>query len=316
MLLDLAMARNTKLAGIDKIAANAGIPAKYVEILGAYKAKINLDFLKDNTGRRRKGRGTKYIIVSAITPGPLGEGKTVTTIGLSMALNRIGRRSIVCLRQPSMGPTFGRKGGGTGGGHSRVAPESDINLHFTGDMHAVGAAHNLLAAFLDNSLFRDNPLGIDPETISWRRAVDINDRSLRDIQIGLDEKKKGYSRETGFDITAASELMAILALSEDISDMRRRLDKIIVAFDRNGRPVTAGDLKAAGAIAALLKEAIKPNLVQTIERTPCFIHTGPFANIAHGNSSIIADKMAFRLSDYVVTESGFGADLGAEKFLT
>ncbi|MFH0839654.1 MAG: formate--tetrahydrofolate ligase [Candidatus Omnitrophota bacterium] len=314
MLSDLAIAGKTKLARIDKIARSAGIPAKYVEILGTYKAKISLDFLKDNAGRRRKGRATKYIIVSAITPGPLGEGKTVTTIGLSMALNRIGRRSIVSLRQPSMGPTFGRKGGGTGGGYSQVMPRGDINLHFTGDTHAVGIAHNLLAAFMDNSLFRDNPLGIDPATISWPRAIDINDRSLRDIRIGLDEKKKGYSRETGFEIIAASELMAILALSEDILDMRRRLDKIVVAFARSGRPVTAGDLKVSGAMAALLKEALKPNLVQTIERTPCFIHTGPFANIAHGNSSIIADKMAFGLSDYVVTESGFGADLGGEKF--
>lgn len=313
MLSDLAIAKNTKLAKIDKIAAGAGIPAKYTEILGDYKAKINLDFLKDDAGRRRIGRRAKYIIVSAITPGPLGEGKTVTTVGLSMALNRIGRRSIVCLRQPSMGPAFGRKGGGTGGGYSQVMPRSDINLHFTGDTHAVGVAHNLLAAFVDNSLFRDNHFGIDPGTISWRRAIDINDRSLRDIRVEL-SGKKGYSRKTGFDITAASELMAILALSGDIKDMRRRLDRIIAAFGKNGRPVTAGDLKVSGAMAALLKEAIKPNLVQTIERTPCFIHTGPFANIAHGNSSIIADRMALRLSDYVVTESGFGADLGCEKF--
>lgn len=311
MLSDIDIAKKTRLDKIDIIARKAGISAKYIEALGDYKAKISLDILKDDSKNRRPA---KYILVSAITPNPLGEGKTVTTIGLSMALNRLGRRSIVCLRQPSMGPTFGRKGGGTGGGYSQVMPRGDINLHFTGDTHAVGVTHNLLAAFMDNSLFRDNRHGIDPHTISWRRTIDINDRSLRDIKIGLDEKKKGYSRETGFEITAASELMAILALSEDIRDMRRRLDRVIVSFGKNGRPITAGDLKAAGAMAALLKDAIKPNLVQTIERTPCFIHTGPFANIAHGNSSVIADKIALRLSDYVITESGFGADLGGEKF--
>jgi len=306
----LEISKRVKLAEIKKIAKAAGIPAKYVEPQGRYKAKISLDFLREKL-TRRKG---KYILVSAITPSPLGEGKTVTTIGLSMAMNRAGEKSIVCLRQPSMGPIFGAKGVGTGGGYSRVMPSGDINLHFTGDIHAVGVAHNLASAFLDNSIFRGNRFGVDPKTIAWRRVLDINDRSLRNIKILTSGKENGPSRESGFDITVASELMAILALARDLEDMRRRLDNIVFAFTPNGKPVTARDLGVAGAMAALLKDAIKPNLVQTIEHTPCLIHTGPFANIAHGNSSIIADNMALAVSDYVVTESGFGADLGAEKF--
>lgn len=310
MISDASIAKRVKLKDIADIAKELGIPRKYVEPWGRYKAKINLAFLR-RIEHRHNG---KYIVVSAITPTPLGEGKTVTSIGLSMALNKLGRKSIVCLRQPSMGPVFGTKGGGTGGGYAQILPRDDINLHFTGDIHAVGVAHNLLAAFLDNSLFRKNKLGIDPKTISWRRVVDINDRPLRNIKIGLGAGKNGPSRESGFDITVASEIMAILALSKNIHDMRTRLGNIVVGTKRDGRPVTADDLKIAGAMAALLRDAIKPNLVQTIEHTPCFVHTGPFANIAHGNSSIIADIMGLKIADFVITESGFGADLGAEKF--
>ncbi len=310
MTSDTSIAKRTKLKDIEDIAKESGIPAKYIEPWGRYKAKINLNFL-----RRVKNRHNgKYVIVSAVTPTPLGEGKTVTSIGLSMALNRLGRKSIACLRQPSMGPVFGVKGGGTGGGYSQILPREDINLHFTGDIHAVGVAHNLLAAFLDNSLFRKNRLNIDPKTITWRRVVDINDRSLRNVKIGVGEEKNTSSRYSGFDITVASEVMAILALSKNLQDMRRRLGNIVVGMTKDGRPVTADDLKAAGAMAALLKDAIKPNLVQTVEHTPCFVHTGPFANIAHGNSSIIADTIALKIADFVITECGFGADLGAEKF--
>lgn len=310
MISDASIAKRVKLKEIDDIAKELGIPKKYVEPWGRYKAKINLKFLR-SVERRHNG---KYIVVSAITPTPLGEGKTVTSIGLSMALNRLGRKSLVCLRQPSMGPVFGTKGGGTGGGYSQVLPRGDINLHFTGDIHAVGVAHNLLAAFLDNSLFRKNRLNIDPRTINWQRVVDINDRPLRNIKIGLGGKKNGPLRNSGFDITVASEVMAILALSKNIQDMRKRLGNIVVGATKDRRPVTADYLKVAGAMAALLKDAIKPNLVQTIEHTPCFIHTGPFANIAHGNSSIIADTMGLKIADFVITEAGFGADLGAEKF--
>jgi len=308
MTSDLSISKKVKLAEIEKIAKRAGIPVKYVEAVGRYKAKISLEFLKEKPFPRKK----KYILVSAITPSPFGEGKTVTTIGLSMALNRLGEKSIVCIRQPSMGPVFGSKGVGTGGGYSQVLPSGDINLHFTGDIHAVGVAHNLLTAFLDNSLFRGNKLNIDSDTIAWRRVLDINDRSLRNVKIGIG--KEGFLRNSGFDITVASELMAILALSTSLEDMRHRLDDVVLALTRKGEPVTAKDLGVAGAMAALLKDAVKPNLVQTAENTPCLIHTGPFANIAHGNSSILADKMALLVSDYVVTESGFGADLGAEKF--
>ena len=309
MISDTRIAKKTKLKDIEDISKDLGIPMKYVEPWGRYKAKINLDFLRTV----RKRHNGKYIIVSAITPTPLGEGKTVTSIGLSMALNKLGKKAIACLRQPSMGPVFGIKGGGTGGGYSQILPREDINLHFTGDIHAVGVAHNLLAAFLDNSLFRNNKLNIDPRAIAWPRVVDINDRPLRSIKIGIGGKKNGPSRHSNFDITVASEVMAILALSKNLQDMHRRLRNIVVGATKDGRPVTAADLKIAGAMAALLKDAIKPNLVQTIEHTPCFVHTGPFANIAHGNSSIIADNIALKIADFVITECGFGADLGAEK---
>ena len=310
MSTDGSIAKLVKLKSIDEIARDAGIPKKYLEPWGHHKAKINLKFLR-NIENRHNG---KYIVVSAITPTPLGEGKTVTSIGLSMALNKLGVKSMVCLRQPSMGPVFGTKGGGTGGGFSQVLPREDINLHFTGDIHAVGVAHNLLAAFIDHSLFRKNRLKIDPKSITWKRVVDINDRALRNIKIGLGGKKSGLARNDGFDITVASEIMAILALSKSIQDMRRRLGDIVIGLTKDRKPITADDLKIAGAMAALLKDAIKPNLVQTIEHTPCFVHTGPFANIAHGNSSILADMIGLKIADYVITEAGFGADLGAEKF--
>jgi len=310
MISDSSIARKIRLKNIEDIAKDIGIPKKYVEPWGQYKAKINLRFF-NSVESRNDG---KYIVVSAITPTPLGEGKTVTSIGLSMALNKLGRKSIVCLRQPSMGPVFGTKGGGTGGGYSQVLPRDDINLHFTGDIHAVGVAHNLLAAFLDNSLFRKNRLRVDPKTINWKRVVDINDRSLRNITTGLGGNKNGVQRNSGFDITAASEVMAILALSKNIQDMRKRLSNITIGATGDRKPVTADDLNVSGAMAALLRDAIKPNLVQTIENTPSFVHTGPFANIAHGNSSIIADLIGLKIADFVVTEAGFGADLGAEKF--
>jgi formate--tetrahydrofolate ligase len=262
---------------------------------------------------KNKKRG-KYILVTAITPTPLGEGKTVTAIGLSMALNRLGQRTSTCIRQPSLGPVFGIKGGAAGGGYSQVLPMEDFNLHFTGDVHAVGVAHNLAAAFLDNSLFKKNKLNINPDSITWRRVVDVSDRSLRNIKIGLGSKDDGIPRDSGFDITVASEIMAILALSSNLKDLRKRLGRIVVAHTHDGNPLTCEDLKVAGSMAVLLKDAIKPNLIQTIENTPCFVHAGPFANIAHGNNSIIEDKIALGLSEYVVTEAGFGADCGGEKF--
>ena len=273
-------------------------------------AKVSLDILK----RLKKKKNGKYIDVTAITPTPLGEGKTVTTIGLSMALNRIGKDTTVCIRQPSLGPVFGIKGGAAGGGYSQVVPMEDFNLHLTGDVHAVSLAHNLCAAFLDNSVFKGNPLNIDPESIKWRRVVDVSDRFLRNVKIGLGGEQDGIPRDSGFDISVASEVMAILALTDSLQDLRKRLGKIVLATTKDGKSVTAEDIKVAGAMAVLLKNAIKPNLLQTVENTPCFVHAGPFANIAHGNSSILADKIALKLSDYVVTESGFGADCGAEKF--
>ncbi|MFH1442282.1 MAG: formate--tetrahydrofolate ligase [Candidatus Omnitrophota bacterium] len=279
---------------IEKIASRLGINKKYLMPYGKYISKIDLNILRQVPGRK-KG---KYVLVTAMTPTPLGEGKTVTTIGLSMALNKLGKVSCACLRQPSLGPVFGLKGGGAGGGNSVVLPMEDINLHFTGDFHAVGIAHNLASAFLDNSIFRGNKLDIDPSTVSWRRVIDVSDRSLRPM----------------FDITAASELMAILALSKDFDDLRNRISNIVLASRLDGSALTMHDLKVDGSVALLLKDAIKPNLVQTIENTPCFVHTGPFGNIAHGSSSIIADKIALAFSEYVVTEAGFGADLGAEKF--
>jgi formate--tetrahydrofolate ligase len=299
------------LQPIVEIARGLGLEEDDVELYGKYKAKVSLEVLK-KLEERPLG---KYIDVTAITPTPLGEGKTVTTIGLSMALNRIGKKSIVCIRQPSLGPVFGIKGGAAGGGYSQVVPMEDFNLHLTGDTHAVAAAHNLLAAFIDNHLHHGNTLRLDPFTISWPRVVDISDRALRKIVIGLGGKENGVPRESGFDIAVASEVMAILALTTGLQDLRKRLGQIVFGYNLDKKPVTAEDLKCAGAMAVLLKDAIKPNLLQTLENTPCFVHAGPFANIAHGNSSIIADQIALRLSDYVVTESGFGADCGMEKFM-
>ncbi len=307
---DIEIAQKAELRPISEIAGNLGISEDDLELYGRHKAKVSLDILKKLKDRPN----AKYIDVTAITPTPLGEGKTVTTIGLSMTLNRIGARSIVCIRQPSLGPVFGIKGGAAGGGYSQVVPMEDFNLHLTGDVHAVGAAHNLCAAFLDNSIFKGNKLSIDPDSIMWRRAVDVSDRFLRNITIGQGGEQDGTPRKSGFDITVASEVMAILALTDDLRDLRRRIGNIVAAYTTKGRPVTAEDLKVAGAMTVLLKDAIKPTLLQTLEHTPCFVHAGPFANIAHGNSSIIADKLAMKLTDYVVTESGFGADCGAEKF--
>lgn len=295
---------------ITTVAKRLGIPKRYLELYGEFKAKISPSILKKNPVRKSAG----YVVVTGITPTHLGEGKTVTTIGLSMALNRLKRRAVACIREPSLGPFFGVKGAGVGGGCARALPAEDISLHFTGDMHAVSAAHNLCAAFLDNHLYRGNTLNIDVNSIVWRRVVDINDRSLRSVKIGLGGGVNGFERESGFEITAASEVMAIAALAQSVSDLRDRLGRTVVAFSRSGKPVTCEDLKVAGAMAALLTDAIKPNLVQTSEGTPCLVHTGPFANITHGNSSIIADKIALGLADFVVTESGFGSDCGLEKF--
>ena len=307
---DLDIARRARLKPIKSIARHLGIKEKELFLYGDHMAKVSLSTLDRLKGRKNG----KYIDVTAITPTPLGEGKTVTTIGLAMSLNKIGKKTTVCIRQPSLGPVFGIKGGAAGGGHSQVVPMEDFNLHLTGDVHAVGLAHNLCAAFLDNSILKGNPQNIDPDSIMWRRVVDISDRFLRNIKIGLGGPQDGIPRNSGFDITVASEVMAILALTSGLKDLRKRLGRIVLATTKSGKPVTAEDIKIAGAMAVLLKDAIKPNLLQTIENTPCLVHAGPFANIAHGNSSIIADKIALKLSDYVVTESGFGADCGAEKF--
>ena len=310
MLSDIEIVQQAKKEPIEKIARILKIDKKYLIPHGKYIAKIDLSILNE-VDNRRKG---KYILVTAITPTPLGEGKTVTTIGLSMALNRLGKLTSTCIRQPSLGPVFGIKGGAAGGGYSQVLPMEDFNLNFTGDVHAVGLAHNLAAAFLDNSVFKGNKLNINPEKIYWRRVVDVSDRFLRNIKIGLGSKEDGIPRDTGFDITVSSEIMAILALSNGLRDLRQRIGKIVLAETFDGKPVTTEDIKVAGSVAVLLKDAIKPNLIQTIENTPCFVHAGPFANIAHGNSSILADRIALAFSDYVVTEAGFGADCGAEKF--
>lgn len=308
---DIEIARRAKLKPIKIIAKKLGLKEKELEFYGDYKAKLSLSVLE----RLKKRKNGKYIDVTAITPTPLGEGKTVNTIGLAMSLNRIGKQATVCIRQPSLGPVFGIKGGAAGGGYSQVVPMEDFNLHLTGDVHAVGLAHNLCAAFLDNSIFKGNPLKIDPASIMWRRVVDVSDRFLRNIKIGLGGPQDGFERNSGFDITVASEVMAILALTDSLKDLRQRIGRIILATTKEGKPVTTEDIKVAGAMAVLLKDAIKPNLLQTLDNTPCFVHAGPFANIAHGNSSILADKIAIKLSEYVVTESGFGADCGAEKFL-
>ena len=306
---DIEIAQECVMRHITAVAAEAGISPEYIEQYGNYKAKIDLSAMD---GRGEDGR---LILVTAMTPTPAGEGKTTTTIGLSDSLRRLGKRVVVALREPSLGPVFGIKGGAAGGGYAQVVPMEDINLHFTGDFHAIGAANNLLAAMLDNHIQQGNSLGIDPKKITWRRAVDMNDRQLRNIVDGLGGRANGVPREDGFDITVASEIMAVLCLSSSITDLKARLSRIIVGYTYDDAPVTAGDLKAAGAMAALLKDALKPNLVQTLEGTPAFVHGGPFANIAHGCNSVIATKCALKYGDYAVTEAGFGADLGAEKFL-
>ena len=308
---DIQIAQECEMEKITAIAEKAGIEDKYLELYGNYKAKVDYKLLNDLKDRP----DGKLILVTAITPTPAGEGKTTTSVGLTDGLRRIGKNAVVALREPSLGPVFGIKGGAAGGGHAQVVPMEDINLHFTGDFHAIGAANNLLAAMLDNHIQQGNELGIDVKSITWKRAVDMNDRQLRHIIDGLGGKSQGVPREDGFEITVASEVMAILCLSSSITDLKERLGRIIVGYNYEGKPVTAHDLKAEGAMAALLKDAIKPNLVQTLEGTPAFIHGGPFANIAHGCNSIMATRMALKLSDYTVTEAGFAADLGAEKFV-
>ncbi len=308
---DIEIAQSVPMKHISEIAASAGIDAKYVEQYGSYKAKIDLSLLND----RKDEPDGKLILVTAITPTPAGEGKTTTTIGLADSLKKIGKKVTVALREPSLGPVFGIKGGAAGGGYAQVVPMEDINLHFTGDFHAIGAANNLLAAMLDNHIQQGNALGIDVRRITWKRCVDMNDRQLRNIVDGLGGKANGTPREDGFDITVASEVMAVLCLASSLTDLKERLSRIIVAYTYDGKPVTCADLKAQGAMTALLKDALKPNLVQTLEGTPAFVHGGPFANIAHGCNSVIATRTALKMGDYTVTEAGFGADLGAEKFL-
>ena len=308
---DIKIAQECEKKKITEIAKIAGVEEKYLEQYGNYKAKVDYSILKD---KEEKEEG-KLILVTAITPTPAGEGKTTTSVGLTDGLRKIGKKSIAALREPSLGPVFGVKGGAAGGGYAQVVPMEDINLHFTGDFHAIGAANNLLAAMLDNHIQQGNRLGIDPKQITWKRAVDMNDRQLRHIVDGLGGKMQGVPREDGFEITVASEVMAVLCLASDIRDLKERLSRIIVGYTYEGKPVTAKDLKAEGAMAALLKDALKPNLVQTLEGTPAFIHGGPFANIAHGCNSVTATRMAMKLGEYAVTEAGFAADLGAEKFL-
>lgn len=310
MMTDIEIAQGCHMRPITEIAAAAGIDEKYIEQYGRYKAKIDLSIMDEV--KRDNG---KLVLVTAITPTPAGEGKTTTTIGLADGLKRIGKNVTVALREPSLGPVFGVKGGAAGGGYAQVVPMEDINLHFTGDFHAIGAANNLLAAMLDNHIQQGNALGIDVRKITWKRCVDMNDRQLRFIVDGMGGKANGVPREDGFDITVASEIMAVLCLSSSVSDLKERLSKIIVGYTFDDKPVTAGQLKAQGAMTALLKDALKPNLVQTLEGTPAFVHGGPFANIAHGCNSVTATKLALKMGDYTVTEAGFGADLGAEKFL-
>ena len=307
---DIEIAQSTPMRPITEIAKTAGVDAQYLELYGNYKAKVDYRLLKENTNP-----DGKLILVTAINPTPAGEGKTTTTVGLADGLKKLGKNVVVALREPSLGPVFGVKGGAAGGGYAQVVPMEDINLHFTGDFHAIGAANNLLAAMLDNHIQQGNALGIDVKRIVWKRCVDMNDRQLRSVIDGLGGRMQGVPREDGFDITVASEIMAVLCLASDIIDLKARLARIVVAYTYDGKPVTAADLKAQGAMAALLKDALKPNLVQTLEGTPAFIHGGPFANIAHGCNSVMATKIAMKLGDYAVTEAGFGADLGAEKFL-
>lgn len=310
-LSDIEIAQSIRLKPIEQIAQSLGVDREHLELYGNYKAKINYNIFNELEGKE----DGKLILVTAITPTPAGEGKTTTTVGLGDALARLGKKPIIALREPSLGPVFGIKGGAAGGGYAQVVPMEDINLHFTGDLHAVGTANNLLAAMLDNHIYQGNELGIDSRRITWKRCMDMNDRQLRFMVNGLNGKANGVPREDGFDITVASEIMAILCLSRDLDHLKEKLRNIIVGYTRDDQPVTAGQLKADGAMAALLKDALKPNLVQTLEHTPAFIHGGPFANIAHGCNSIMATKLALKLGDYVVTEAGFGADLGAEKFL-
>ncbi len=307
---DIEIAQSVEMAHISEIAKKAKIDEKYIEYYGRHKAKIDLSLL--NESEKEDG---KLILVTAITPTPAGEGKTTTTIGLADGMNALGKDVCVALREPSLGPVFGVKGGAAGGGYAQVVPMEDINLHFTGDFHAIGAANNLLAAMLDNHIYQGNSLNIDPRRITWKRCVDMNDRQLRFVTDGLGGRVNGVPREDGYDITVASEIMAVLCLANSIEDLKARLSRIIVGYTYDEKPVTAGDLKATGAMTALLKDALKPNLVQTLEKTPALVHGGPFANIAHGCNSVIATKMAMKLSDYAITEAGFGADLGAEKFL-
>lgn len=311
MLSDIEIAQKAEMKPITEIGESIGIPAKELENYGHYKAKVSLKFTRE---LEEKPNG-KLILVTAISPTPAGEGKTTTTVGLGQALSQLGKKTMICLREPSLGPCMGIKGGAAGGGYSQVVPMEDINLHFTGDLHAITAAHNLLAAMVDNHIQQGNVLGIDPRRVVWNRVMDMNDRVLRHIVVGLGGHPNGVPRESGFDITVASEVMAILCLARSISDMKERFAKIIVGYTYDNAPVTAGDIHAEGAMAALMKDALKPNLVQTLEHVPAFIHGGPFANIAHGCNSVLATKTALHLADYVITEAGFGADLGAEKFL-
>ncbi|NLH86640.1 MAG: formate--tetrahydrofolate ligase [Firmicutes bacterium] len=310
MLSDIEIAQSTKLRPISDVARELGLAEDEIEHYGKYKAKVSLEVF-DRLKNRPKG---KLIYTTAITATPAGEGKTCTAVGLTQALGKLGKNTVVCIREPSLGPTFGIKGGAAGGGYSQVLPMDDINLHFTGDIHAVSTAHNLLAAMLDNHIHQSNELNINIHRVVWRRVMDMNERQLRNIVCGLGGRANGTPRESGFDISVASEIMAVLCLASDMQDLKARLGRLVVAYTRDGQPVTAGDLKAVGAMAVLLKDAIKPNLVQTVEGQPAFVHGGPFANIAHGNNSVISTQMALRLSDYVVTEGGFAADLGAEKF--
>lgn len=308
---DIEIAQRAKLVHINRIAEQLGLdPETDLEHFGKYMAKINLEVLD----KLRDRPNAKYVDVTAITPTPLGEGKSTTTVGLGQAMNHIGKRAVITLRQPSQGPTFGIKGGAAGGGYSQVVPMENFNLHLTGDIHAITAAHNLIAAMIDNHLFHGNELNLDMYNIVWRRVLDLNDRALRNVIVGLGEKADGIPRQTGFDITVASELMAILALTTSLEDLRGRIGRMVVAYDKNKKPITCEELKASGAATVLLRDAIKPNLMQTLENTPAIVHCGPFANIAHGNSSVLGDMIAVKCADYVITESGFGADIGAEKF--
>lgn len=311
MLTDVQIAQNASMLPIKDVAGQIGLSEDDLELYGKYKAKISLKTIR----RLENNQDGKLILVTAINPTPAGEGKTTTMIGLAQAMNKIGKKTIVAMREPSLGPCFGIKGGAAGGGYAQVVPMEDINLHFTGDIHAITTANNLISAMLDNSLQQGNPLNIDERQIVWKRVVDLNDRALRHIVVGLGGKVNGVPREDGFDITVASEIMGILCLANDLSDLKSRVARIIVAYTRDGSPVTVEDLKATGAVTLLLKDAIKPNLVQTLDHTPVFVHGGPFANIAHGCNSVMATKLALKLAPYTVTEAGFGADLGAEKFL-